>query len=384
MRTRWMRTRRSECESNPFARRPLAANLVVLMFLSAGSTAFGQPPPASVVTQGMTVTKPLRINGLTLVANGTDAVYTQAANLKNKGATLDGVAVNNPKPKNFAIGAKNFKGIGDTDDKFVNNVPQTHKYISATQAINPMTNDATTAAALARYAGTNVNQALGSNLFAAATVLNSGAQAPGGTAAAQAKDPMVYSVSTAGSFQFEFALGNPTIQIDPETGNPIPSLSFQSNIANAVNELDIAASITGVSYNGQTLSGDLFDLTISSTGILNSNADLSVVFTPNKALGLTSADIDAMDTYIQDSLLPLGGGLIGLAPGAVLPLFGEGSPIDSLTAFTLDYQAGTITYEDSLGVYGAAVPEPSSLILLSVGGLSVCATVMACRRRTSR
>src|SRR5262249_46207469 len=161
--------------------------------------------------------------------------------------------------------------------------------------------------------------------------------------AAQAHDPFVFNVTTAGSFPYAATLGDPTAEIDPDTGKPIHSLAFLSNTTTGSNQMEIQAAFTSVSYNGKTLTGDLYHLTMGSTGIVSSSADLSVNFAPNSALGLSDDQITQMDRYIQRNLVGLDDGSVGLAAGSVLPLFGPGSPIDSLANLTLDYQPGTVT-----------------------------------------
>jgi len=200
-----------------------------------------------------------------------------------------------------------------------------------------------------------------------------GALTPG-TGAAQATDPLQLTFTSSGSLTYGFLLGDKSI--DPSTGLPVPNLGFFSDEPTGRNIFNASAGLSGVTFNGQSFSGQLFNLVIDSSGVVSSSGNLNVEFTPSPLLGLSASTVQAEDAFIKSNLHLQSDGSVGLDPGVLLPLFGLGAPIDTLT---FGFSPGTVTLEDAVGAV-ASVPEPSTLFLQTATIL--LALVVSWGRRT--
>src|SRR5262249_33063923 len=137
----------------------------------------------------------------------------------------------------------------------------------------------------------------GSNGWASGTVTQSTTgilvPAPPGVAQAMSDDPMVFHFSTAGSLGYTYTLGSP----GPSSSSDL--LSIQSNDPRGQNVLQFDAAFHNVSLNGQSLNGDLFTLTLSSSGIVTSDQDIAVSFVPWSGLGMSPNSIQTIQQTIQ-------------------------------------------------------------------------------------
>jgi hypothetical protein len=335
---------------------------------------------------GQNKQKKVGVAGLNLLSTGTSSVYTTATGnnvtVTNQNPKLNGAADQIPTPTPVNIKTANgdtfqLPGIGATADKFdARGRPATQTYESTSRA--PAAKGARVVSkADADFSGTVAGMNRGSSILVAAGVNELGnVQRASGLAAAEARDPEVYRFSAPGSFTYEFSLGNSDITIDPVTGLSLPSLSLQSDTLEGSVHYHFAASFQGVSVNDQSLDGELFRLVIEGTGVVSSKDDLAVTFLPSPVLGLSSAQIRTVESFVKDRLVPLSGGGVGLAPGTEVPIFGSGGALPTLT---LTHGVGQVTYEDSTGVRAEVVPEPSTLVLGATGVLVV--TAYGWRRR---
>jgi hypothetical protein len=188
-------------------------------------------------------------------------------------------------------------------------------------------------------------------------------KAPDGVAAGQASDPYAFSFSEDGQIAFSMSISD---------------LLFSSDGILGSNHFDVSANLTGVSYRGTPLNGELFRLVIDSSGILGNKNGLAIDFVPWVGLGLSPSDITALDNYVRNNFDDLAGAVV--LPGS-LPLFGCDillcSPIPSLT---FAYAPGVVEIHSSVMMEASAVPEPRTATLLVLGlGL-----LMASGRRRSR
>jgi hypothetical protein len=302
-----------------------------------------------------------------LIGTGSTSVYARAGDNVAK----DNQLTNAPDSVPIEFKDKNGKVTESYAGKGVKNAPKyTDKKgntetstAEVTKTVNPNTTKTTAKGYFSAFDPKKVgNKTVYESLNVAKGKVDDKANV-GGLAAALAKDPIVYHFDTSGTLTFSLTLGDASASL-ADGG----TFEFASDDPGGRNHLDFEASLSGVSYNGQTFDGDIFRLVIDGAGLIRSSADLKIDFVPSPLLGLSQDTIKAVDDYIAGKLQPQDDGSVGLAPGTEFDLFGAGSPLGPLT---FSYGPGDVTYADSLAV-GAqlpATPEPSSLALVGVGGL---------------
>lgn len=184
--------------------------------------------------------------------------------------------------------------------------------------------------------------------------------APPGRGVGESRDPIELVFDVSDLLSYSLILGDAGASAS-ELG-----IGFFADDPLVTNSLEYSASFQNVSYNGQPLNGELFSLVISSEGVITSREDLDVQFTPWSGSGLTSSQVDDVESLVKDSLTLLVTGFVGLTPGTELVLFGTGG---LLPAVVFEHQATTVLYEDRLVAQTSVVPVPGSIgfVVLGIG-----------------
>ncbi len=187
-----------------------------------------------------------------------------------------------------------------------------------------------------------------------------------GRAATMARDPLEFSASSAGVFQYTTILSNVQLKSDS---------SFSRN------QLSVRASIEGARKNGVPFSGPLWSLDIKTSATIPSNAAISVDLWIWPGAGITSGQEASAEAFIKGLLQPMASGAVGF--GHDQALFGPGGP---LPAINLELAAGaTIRYSDALTADAAvarstAVPSASLLGFFGFGALMLFIGAAGTRR----
>jgi hypothetical protein len=349
----------------------LCAGLMTLQTSSAGPISVAATSGAvKDSTSGVVAPTIGHLDNLPLKATGTVGVHVVAGAITDPPRAGYGVLATTNIPV----------AIGRTRPKLVGNTTQSDFVFNGATATMPIVATTTTSSGFASWRS-NVTLAngritsIGAKHTANAGVTKTGGPflpAPNGFAIAESEDPLQFNFTTSGALNYTVSLGS-TSASEP--------FEIQSDSSLGSNNLTITAGFTNVTdLAGDELNGQLYSLSLSSSGVVSSPNDVSIDFTPWSGLGLTSTDVKSVEDYVRSNLSLLSDGAIGFSPGLEVPLFGSGGP---LSAVTLDYAPGEVTYQDTIFTSSAlASPEPSSIALLSSAVVTVAGYCWLRRRRT--